>query len=433
MPPSRSHTSKITVSPSSLSILQTGSTGALVATVTEKSFAGSFTIANTCAGKATSSPATKGNGPSLKVTITGVKVGSCDFTFSDGTNKASLPVTVTTTTLNLSGSLPSAKTADVKIGNTSTSVAMPACATSKGCSLAVAAPIGKDAFSVVVSDASKKTLATSQAQSSTIKSGVANVVTLTFLKTVASLSWGTIPSGASGTPFASGGKAVTLTAKDADGNAIDGSYASPITLADSDSSGATGFTINGASGSALKASTDALDLTYSGLAISPATLTASSTGVNAVKATFSPTVAAIVFTPGSGAISPPEVDLYSIVSGAYGSGFKAQFTATQSGWTNSPFSQAFTYSFAAVKNQTNDCPTSTVPAYLMIAPAKSGDAGTAFAISASTQIQGAAYPGNYAGECTMTIAGGGGQTLQVLLTFTTSGIGINARHAHGHR
>lgn len=423
--PDVDHASKIGVTPASLSILEIGTGGSLSTLVTEKGLTGSFAITNDCGGKATSVPPKTGKGPTLKVTITGVKPVSCAFTFEDAAkNKGTLAVTVTQTTLTLTGPLPSAKNASVKItppGKT-TVVAMPLCNTSKGCAIEVPAPAGNVAFAVTITDAKGHTLATSAPLTKAIKAATANAATVSFVKDIGTLTWGTLPSGASGTAFTA--KPVAVTAKDADGNVIVGTYAHAIGIADADATGATTFKVNGGSATGgLTKSTDALTLNYTGLAILPAMFTASSTGATSVRTTFTPVVASIV-------ASQSEIDLYSLTPST--TGFSGQFTATQAGWTGS-FGKAFTQTFAPVTSPTplptNDCPGTSVNAYA-ITPA-SGTVGTSFTVSVSSGAQGTYYA-NYAGECTMTINGGGGKSATVLLTFTTSGIGISTRH-HGKK
>jgi hypothetical protein len=423
MAPLRRAVAKVTVTPTAVGLLAVGAGGVKTSTVAEKGYTGNFTSTSTCAGIATVAPGT-GAGPSLKETVTGVKAGSCAFTFSDKSkNKAVLNVTVTTTSLTLAGPLPSSHNAAVKITPPGTTSNIPLTSCASGCSVAVAAPVGNPTFGVVITDAGAHVLATHAAAASAILVGKANVVTITFVKTISSLVWGSIPSANAGTAFTPA-KSVSLTAIDADGNTIVGTYAAKISVADSDATGATSLAINGgsAAGGLLK-STDALTLAYSGLAIVPATLTASSTGATTQHATFTPVLANIVYT-GAKVSGNPEIDLYSNAPAT--PGFTATFTATQAGWTASPYSKPFTYTFAAIGGQANDCPNASNPAYA-ITPA-SGAAGTSFAVTASAQIQAAADPTPFAGECLMTIKGGGLKTQAVILTFTTSSIGVNGKH-----
>lgn len=91
-----------------------------------------------------------------------------------------------------------------------------------------------------------------------------------------------------GVPGISATLPLAVIAKDANGATIMGTYTSPITLTNSDTSGATTL-----SKTSLKDSTDAasVTLTYSGAALKNATISAASTGVSATNitnATFTP-------------------------------------------------------------------------------------------------------------------------------------------------
>jgi hypothetical protein len=232
----------------------------------------------------------------------------------------------------------------------------------------------------------------------------------TAIKTIV---FGKIPAGTAGKAFAKPA-AIVVTAKGANGKPIVGAYAKPIVLTNSDKTGATVLQINGANASAkntIKSSTDKVTLKYTGLAIKPATFGATSAGAKAGKATFSPTLANIVYA-GPKVSAAAEIDLTSTTPST--AGYSGAFTATQAGWTGS-FHKAFTYATAAVSGYANNCAT----AYA-ITPA-SGAVGTAYTVSGkSTAV---------AGECALTLTGGGGKTLRVLLTFTTTSVGVNGRHS----
>jgi len=76
---------------------------------------------------------------------------------------------------------------------------------------------------------------------------------------------------------------VEVTALDANGEVIDGTYAHPIALADSDASGATKLSTTSVAGSSTK-----VKLTYDGSSLSIARLTASLSGVPKATAVFAP-------------------------------------------------------------------------------------------------------------------------------------------------
>ncbi|HVA32703.1 MAG TPA: hypothetical protein VNG31_01060, partial [Candidatus Baltobacteraceae bacterium] len=133
---------------------------------------------------------------------------------------------------------------------------------------------------------------------------------------IVKLAWGKVPAARAGATVT---VKLTLTAKAKNGKAIKGAYANPVSLADSDKSGATKLLINGKAASKknrVKKSTDKISLRYTGLAISPATLTASAAKVKAAKATFSPSIGGIAYTCTSSSsqtcsttAASPEIDL----------------------------------------------------------------------------------------------------------------------------
>jgi hypothetical protein len=229
---------------------------------------------------------------------------------------------------------------------------------------------------------------------------------------IKSIVFGKMPAATAGKAFAKP-VAITVTANGANGKPISGAYAKPIVLADSDKTGATVLQINGKTASAkvtIKSSTDKITLKYTGLAIVAATFGAASPGAKAGKATFSPVLANIAYT-GPKVAAAAEIDLTSTTPAT--AGYSGAFTATQAGWTGS-FKKAFTYATAAVSGFTNNC----ASAYA-ITPG-SGAVGTAYTVKGkSTAV---------AGECALTLTGGGGKTLRVLLTFTTTSVGVNDRH-----
>ncbi|HTU81198.1 MAG TPA: hypothetical protein VMF61_03660 [Candidatus Acidoferrales bacterium] len=249
---------------------------------------------------------------------------------------------------------------------------------------------------------------------------------------IASLAWGAVPHATAGTAFPAAGKPLTVVAENAAGKKIVGSYASPISVKDSDASGATSLTIDGKSSSGgLTSSSEKLELHYTGLAVGPVTLTISARGAKAKQTTFVPELSAIVYSgpTASPAPHPPEIDLYSNVPGT--SGFSGSFTATQAGWTAAAFDRAFRYAFAGIAGKSDDCPGGSHPAFA-VTPA-SGKPGTGFTVAASTALQHASNPAPYAGECAMILTGGGSETLTIVLTYTTSSVGIGAQNGYTGR
>lgn len=422
------HAAKIVLSPASLSMLTLGAGGAQTVKVSETGYTGVFSEKSTCTGIATASP-TSGKGPSLSVKITAAKAGSCSITFSDTKNdKSVLPVTVTTTSFKLTSASisPGAKSIEIVLNTvggkppakgivTTVKSTLPAC-TSSCTILGPQTPVGSDAFTLTTFDGAGATgnaLATVKITVA-VAVGKANLGSPVLAKIPKSFAWGTLPSATAGTVLSPA--IVTLTAKDADGHAIVGAYSTPVNIADSDTSSVTQgsyLTVNGGSSShnvALSASTSVLKLGYNGLAMAPVTLTASATGAsNAVtNPAFTPGLPAIVYS-GTTVSGTPEIDLYNPNSGT---GFSSQFSDTQPGWNNgTTFLNDFTYQLGGTNNNCSS---------YSVSPAS----GT----SNQYTVQVGVSP--TAGTCTMTVTGGAGVEATVLLTYTTTGLGVNFRHHH---
>ncbi|HTV74773.1 MAG TPA: hypothetical protein VME66_13840 [Candidatus Acidoferrales bacterium] len=270
-----------------------------------------------------------------------------------------------------------------------------------------AVPPGTDAFSVATYDASNAggNEISEATTSATIVSGTANSVPVVLDGIPASLSISALPSGAAGTPFGTP-QSFTLAVKDADGNTITGTYATPVTLTDSDTSSVTlgtALTVNGGSPASSVVSTsssDTIALSYGGLAIAPATIGASATGATGATATFTPTLSPIVYSPGSGAnASGEEIDLYA----ASGTGSSGAFSVSEVGYSNAPYNKTFTASLGS------GCST------IATAAPPTGTAFTATVVGSPS-----------VGTCTLSVADGGLHTpLSVTLTYTTSSIGAN--------
>jgi hypothetical protein len=108
-----------------------------------------------------------------------------------------------------------------------------------------------------------------------IAAGVANTIDLTLDGVPATILVGGLPTGATGTAFSD--QSFNVVAKDANGYIIVGTYSTPITLTDSDTSGATTIVTAGSDSppaGKLLSSSDTAALSYSGNAILPATITA---------------------------------------------------------------------------------------------------------------------------------------------------------------
>ncbi|HEY1975788.1 MAG TPA: hypothetical protein VGG89_04565 [Candidatus Baltobacteraceae bacterium] len=136
-----------------------------------------------------------------------------------------------------------------------------------------------------------------------VKSGKANSIDVTLGGVVASLSVGFLYSGTLGTAFSA--QAFHVVAYDADDDLIVGSYDNPITVATSDTSGATAVSTSGSDSppaGTLISSSDTPKLSYTGAAILSATISASATGAPGGQATFAPSPAITSITKSSGLI-----------------------------------------------------------------------------------------------------------------------------------
>jgi hypothetical protein len=239
-------------------------------------------------------------------------------------------------------------------------------------------------------------LSTAKNAAFTMAGGITNTIGVTLDGVPASFVIGGLPSGTAGTAF-SAPQTFTMTAKDADGDIISGTYEAPVTVSDSDTSSltqGTALAVNGGSAATSvqsTASSDTLTFGYGGLAIEPATITASASGATNGTGTFTPALQPIVYSgPLNG--STPNVQ-FGVTSGS--------FSASEAGWTNAPYSRNLTATAAS------NC--STIGS---VAPGS----GTAFTatVAGSPAI----------GSCTVTLGDSVGQTLGV--TLTTPAIGIPA-------
>jgi hypothetical protein len=312
-------------------------------------------------------------------------------------------VSITLNTVN--GNEPPAGLTTTKTTNVSSA----SCGSGNGCTVAgPASQPGSDNYTVTIFDAAGGTghALAKASQTYTITVGVANTGNLTLLGIPATFTVSGVPSATAGTPVSA--TTLSVTALDAAGDTIDGTYASAITFSDSDSSGATSLKLDdGASSNSvqIRSNTDVVTIAYTGLAIGPATLTAHATGATDKTATFAPSVTnpVSVCHGGSGsdttecATPGPQINLYA----TSGTGSSAGFTVSQTGWSN--FSKSF--------SEQDTCSA--------IATITTGNNLTFTATVLDTA---------FAGTCTVTLTGGAGKTAAVPITFTSSSIGIFGRH-----
>ena len=281
---------------------------------------------------------------------------------------------------------------------------------------APAAPPGNDSYTLTIFDAQNAlghTLATAT-QVFTITPGSSNTNTVTLEGVPASFAIAGVPAGTAGTPFGAP-TAITVTVLDAAGDTITGTYLNSVTVSDSDVTGATHLSVNGATPATsvtLTKNTDVMTLAYSGLAISPATLHASATGASAATSTFSPSLSTPSTVCNGGGVGDttecgtaggggPQINLYATA----GTGSTATFTTSLVGWTGAPYSQNI--------SQSNDC------------------AGVAtIALTSSTGTFTATQTGSGASgaTCHVTLTGGAGPQQIMPLTYTETSVIGNGKH-----
>jgi hypothetical protein len=235
---------------------------------------------------------------------------------------------------------------------TNLSTLNPACTgtTSLTCTVTAPAVVGSDVFSVVTCDAAQSTPFTtptgnvlSRASLSVAVVAGPNVVTTPLVLNGVPASFVIVPpAGTAGTAFSTP-QAVIVMVKDAAGNTIVGSYANPVTLGDSDTSGttttlATSGSDNPSAGQLLSSS-DVVTLSYTGLTVAPVSISATATGATTGNGRFAPTLQPIVVTT-SDSLNPSfaGVDFYA-TSGAGSSG---SFATSEAGWTNNPYNRLLT-------------------------------------------------------------------------------------------
>lgn len=248
-----------------------------------------------------------------------------------------------------------------------------------------AVPPGNDAFTITTFDNAQHAISTAT-QTLAVIAGQSNQFSVTLAGIPHALAISDLPPGAAGTALAA--TAFTVTAFDWDEHPITGPYASPITLSNADSSGATTITTSQAPGE-LTSSTDTVTFAYSGLAIVPDVITASASGATSGTATFAPTLSPIV-------LSTPAVNLYA----TSGNGSTATFSATEAGWTG-------TYGKPFVATTSSAC--STIASV-------SPTSATSFTVTAA--------PNATAGTCTITLSDGAGQSTYLSLTYTAASFGL---------
>jgi NHL repeat len=172
----------------------------------------------------------------------------------------------------------------------------------------------------------------------TITRGIANSLGITLDGVPASIVVGGFPSASVGSAFKN--KSFTVRAKDADGYVIVGTYSTPITLTDSDTSGATTIATAGSDhppADELLSSSDTATISYTGGEIGPATIAAAAGAANG-SGIFAVQLGVFVAGDGNSAvaavyeISPSCSDAYCASS--LGGGFSSPFGVAVDAFAN---------------------------------------------------------------------------------------------------
>jgi hypothetical protein len=272
------------------------------------------------------------------------------------------------------------------------------------CTIAVAAVTGTDTFTISTFDALQpitslpSTPAGNLLSQATIDAAIAvnatNTVQIILSGVPATLAIGSLPVITGGTPLTP--QAFHVSVKDAAGNIVLGTYATPITISTSDTSGAIALSKSSAAPSSnarnvasvqsqtLSSSGDTAYIAYSGLAIAPATITLQAGGV-----TTSTTVAP--------ALNPIVLDQTAVSLSA--STPTVTVTGSEIGWTNAPFNKPLGFALD--------------PSCSTIATASSTDNLT-FTLTA--------VPSPIAGSCTAQVTDfASGQSATVSIAYASSG------------
>lgn len=182
------------------------------------------------------------------------------------------------------------KSATISVNGASTTVNCTAT-----CSATVSAPIGSDTFAISLYDTAGGTghVLSQGTLTQTIIANQLNTVDVAFNGVVATAA--VSAAGATFTPGSATTTPLTVSAKDAAGNTIVGTYANAITLTDNDTTGATSFTVgtgSPASSATLTNSSATVTLNYNGSSNLPATFTITAAATSATSATLNVTTPA---------------------------------------------------------------------------------------------------------------------------------------------
>jgi hypothetical protein len=204
-----------------------------------------------------------------------------------------------------------------------------------------------------------------------------------------------------GTPINFAGGTFSLSVLNSSHAPISGTFANPVTVTSSDTTGAVKLSVNGATAASsvqVGSGSQLIGIVYSGADVNPVTITASaSTVTTPATAMFAPAIQPIVYTPPANLPSTcSNICLYAPQGGGAGSTYT--FSATQAGYTGSSYNQTLTLTGA-----------STCSSFATVA-----QSGTSFTVNAIASPS--------PGICSIVIGGFGSTSLTVTITYTTTGI-----------
>ncbi|MGD1065960.1 MAG: hypothetical protein ABR975_04025 [Vulcanimicrobiaceae bacterium] len=299
-------------------------------------------------------------------------------------------------------------------------------------------PPGTDGYTITLYTAANAggTALDTASQSYTIAEGSSNAESMTLEGIVATLSFTALPTTwSAGTANGGGaGLTVSVTALDALGNTITGTYENPVTLTDPDTNGdgtrlvaatcpgayPTGNTAISATTASFTSSTSTATFCYGGLAENPITLTASATGATSGTRGFSP----ILNLPTSSTTTGAFVGTDAQLSAPTGTGSTGAITWSESGWTTTPYNQTL-----AVDTSAETCSTGgPLSTFATVSPAYSSNT-TVFTVTSASPYT--------PGKCTIPVYDGvTGTNAYTPPTFTasytTSGFTVDAHGRTTH-
>jgi hypothetical protein len=350
-------------------------------------------------------------------------------------NAASVKVTINS--INGNTALPPYVTPNPFTAQLTTTGANPNCTVAGGtvtCTVSnVPAPVGSNvSYTFQVLDASNRVLTEATALEN-VPAGVVSTFNITLNGVVGALVVQNLPAGplTAGVPSSSQTLADIVRVNDPSGARITGADAfdtgKTVTVTDNDTSGQTSLAGHPAAICSstlvctLSRGSDTVDLVYTGRAVAPApadafAVTATSTGVTTASATVTIDDSPIVVTgpistdaSGDGNIDngSPTMFFTSIA----GSG---TFTASELGWSNSPYNQKFGHD-ESTNSGSGVGSTKSCAGIATVTPAS----GTA--VSYTVTPVGT-------GVCTVTISDGVGQTSKLYVSVATSQIILNGKH-----